>query len=1044
MIDRSITVLRNIFASENSLTNQSYNMKKAILSTLLLLVMVITAQAQNITVHGTVISAADDEPLIGATVMSNHEGSNGAATDFDGNFTLTVPAGSTLTVSYIGYKAKTVTAEPEMTIYLEEDAAILDEVVVVGYTAEKKSDLTGSVSVVKMKDVADIPTGNVIQALQGRVAGMTVATDGTPGGLSTSTSIRGNSSFRGDASGPLYVIDGVMTRDNPGTIVNSSDIESIQVLKDAASASIYGAQAANGVIIITTKRAKSGEARVTFDATWTIQQYNSGLDLLNANQWGDVYWSAFKYANNGATPNSTIYGNGATAKLQPYMNMSSALVTPQNTDWEKEIHRTALMQTYTVGVSRGSENGGSSMTLSYMGHDGIVKGTDFQKINGRFASDYGFLHNRLRVGGNMTLNYWKQHLAPGGVEENAVKQHPAKAVYDDAGVYVDDISDVLNDTPNAMRLIDNESYNKHDAWRIFGSAYLQIEPVKRLIVKTNFGMNYLNENDKTFEPKWERSDVNKLTQRSGKSIQWVWTNTAQYNIDFGKNSVMALVGVESKREHGEHLYGEGTGLEIESTDYLYLGAVTAGKNVDSGASTYTMFSGFGKLNYTFDNKYLLSVTLRRDASSRLSSQKNYDWFPSFSAGWRISQESFMASTRNWLSDLKLRAAWGVNGNDLIPNDAFYAIYRVDLNNGSYNMNGNGTTLDPGAIRTKGTNSKLKWEKTYQTNVGLDFGLLNNRLTGSIDYFYKDTHDMLISKGYIATVGEGGYCWTNGGEMTNKGVEMQFNWRDQINKDFSYEVGFNATISRNKVTYLDPDLMYQEFGGYAGHSIVGHPLGSWMGYKTDGVFHTQQEVDDYCARYDVRFGSPAVGRVKYVDRNGDDIISQEDRDWNGTDLPRATMGLNLGATWKGFDLSLFFSSVIRDAWNNSKTFTDFFQLWGGNHGTKLIGAANAWENYLNTGYYNSNVPAPTTSNSNSENEGSDYYIEDGSFVRLKNLTLGYSLPQTLREKLHLANARVYFQAQNVFTLTHYSGADPETLGFPYAMPRQFTFGIQFGF
>lgn len=339
-------------------------MKRTILYALLLIAAVVGANAQSITVHGTVLSATDDEPLLGASVISDVKGANGAATDFDGNFTLIVPQGSHLTVSYVGFKPKTVEAAPELTIYLEENSEILDEVVVVGYSAEKKSDLTGSVSVVKMKDVADTPTGNVIQSLQGRVAGMTITTDGTPGGLSTGTSIRGTSSFRGDANGPLYVIDGVMTRENPGTILNSNDVESIQVLKDAASASIYGAQAANGVIIITTKRAKAGEARVTFDATLTAQTYNSGLDLLDAYQWGDVYWSAYKYAHNGATPSSAIYGNGATAQLQTYKNLNGVDVLPQTTDWEKEIHRTALMQTYSIGLSKGSENGSSSLSLS--------------------------------------------------------------------------------------------------------------------------------------------------------------------------------------------------------------------------------------------------------------------------------------------------------------------------------------------------------------------------------------------------------------------------------------------------------------------------------------------------------------------------------------------------------------------------------------------------------------------------------------------------------------------------------------------------------
>lgn len=378
-------------------------MTKTILSILLSLMLTVSLHAQNIEVHGTVISKTDNEPLIGASVLSEAT-KVGAATDFDGEFRISVPQGSKITVSYVGYVTRVLEAEPEMTIYLEENSEVLDEIVVVGYSAEKKSDLTGSVSVVKMKDVADTPTGNVIQALQGRVAGMNVTTDGTPGGLSTGTSIRGASSFRGEANGPLYVIDGIMTRENPGTILNSNDVESIQVLKDAASASIYGAQAANGVIIITTKRAKKGECRVTFDATLTAQTYNSGLSMLNADQWGQVYWAAHKYSY-GTTPNSEIYGNGATPVLQPYVNLNGVTVNPQNTNWEDEIHRTALMQTYSIGLSKGDENGSSSLSLSWLDHDGIIKGSDFQKANARFSSDYGYLNNRLRAGGAVTVNW---------------------------------------------------------------------------------------------------------------------------------------------------------------------------------------------------------------------------------------------------------------------------------------------------------------------------------------------------------------------------------------------------------------------------------------------------------------------------------------------------------------------------------------------------------------------------------------------------------------------------------------------------------------
>ena len=1018
-------------------------MKQTLLSLVLLLLTAFTIQAQTVAVKGSVISKADDEPLIGATVVAD-KGNIAVSTDFDGNFAFEVPAGATITVSYIGYKSVTMEAQAEMTIYMEEDAELLDEVVVVGYSVEKKKDLTGSVSVVKMKDVADTPTGNVMQSLQGRVPGMSVTTDGTPGGGSTGVSIRGASSFRGEANGPLYVIDGVMTRDDPSTIINSNDIESIQVLKDAASASIYGAQSANGVIIITTKRAKVGDTHVTFDLTWTMQNYNKGLSLLNADEWGEVYWSAYKYANNGITPNSLIYGSGATPRLQSYNNLNGIAVAPQSTDWEDEIHRTALMQTYTIGLSKGSENGSSSMSLSWLGQDGIVKGTDYQKINSRFSSDYGFINNRLRVGGSATINWWKAHNAPGGIEENAVKQHPAKAAYDVDGNYNESIVEVLGDTPNLLRLIDNESNNKNQYWRILGNAWLQIEPVKHLFIKTSFGINYFNETHKYYTPAWLRDENNYLEQNNGQALNWVWTNTAQYNIDFGKNSIMALIGVEAKKDHSEWLGAKGSGLIIDDDNFTYLDNVTTNKNMWAGAENYSMFSLFGKFNYTWDNKYLASLTIRRDASSRLSRDKNYDWFPSLSLGWRISQESFMESTRGWLSDLKLRGSYGINGNDIISNTAYYSIYVLEKNQASYNISGDGSTLVSGAKRTQSVNPDLTWEKTYQWNAGIDASLYNNQLTFSLDYFHKDTHNMLVQKPYIATVGEGGYMWYNGGEMLNQGFEAQINWQASVNRDFSYDVGFNVTYQTNKVTDLMDDIYYNYGGGRDGHSLVGQPLGSWMMYKTDGVFHTQAEVDEYMSKYQVQHGAPGVGRLKYVDVNGDGIINDDDRTWCGSDLPKAQFGLNLGARWKQFDISLFFNSVIRDAYNNSKFYTDFFQGWSGNHGQALYEAMQAYDRYLETGYYDSNIPAPTTSNLNEETGGNDYIIENGSFMRLKTLTLGYTLPQDILKKLRMTNARVYFQGQNLFTVTKYKGADPEGLGYPYALPRQFTLGIQFGF
>lgn len=393
----------------------------------------------------------------------------------------------------------------------------------------------------------------------------------------------------------------------------------------------------------------------------------------------------------------------------------------------------------------------------------------------------------------------------------------------------------------------------------------------------------------------------------------------------------------------------------------------------------------------------------------------------------------MENTRSWLTDLKIRGAYGVNGNDIIANDAFYAKYAMDLDRAAYAIGG-GNSLAAGALRSRSTNPDLTWEKTYQTNVGFDAAFLNNSLTISFDYFHKKTNDMLVEKPYIATIGEGGYCWYNGGSMVNKGVEITAEWRQSVNKDFSYSIGLNVTAMKNEVTGLMDDIYYTWGGGNGrDKSIVGQPLGSWMGYKTDGVFRTQEEVDAYKEKYRISFGNPAVGRVRYVDTNGDGEISDRDRTWLGTDLPKAQFGLNLGAAWKGFDLSLFFNSIVRDAWNNSRFYTDFFPLWTGNHGTQLLDAAKAYDSYLKTGYYSSDVPAPSVNNSNNENESSEYFIEDGSFIRLKTLSLGYTLPKNIQNRLRLKNARVYFQAQNLFTITKYSGADPEGLGYPYALP-----------
>ena len=1019
--------------------------KRILFCTIIMLACSLTVTAQQIDVSGTV-KTAGGEGIIGATVRDESAGGKGTVTDIDGNFSLKAGSGATLSISYIGMKTVTVKAAPRLDITMEEDSRVMDEVVVTGYMTEKKASLTGSVAVVKMKEVADQPTGNVMQALQGRVPGMNITSDGVPGGGNTSVLVRGVTTINN--SSPLYVIDGVQTRDNIASIISANDVESIQVLKDASSAAIYGAQAANGVIIITTKRAKEGDVRVSFDATLTAQTFVKPFDMLDTEQWGRVYWQAYRN-DYGTHPNSVVYGNGESPVVQQYYyDKDGRKIRVGNTDWMDELYGTALMQNYSLTLSKGFKDGNMAFTLNYIDQDGVCRNSDFKRFNSRMTSDFKFLDGKVRVGESVAFNYWTNHNNPGGVEENVIAQHPAIPVYDEQGGYAGGYVDVLGDKPNMVRLSDNEKNNRHRNWRVFGNVYAEIEPLKNLTFRSNFGLNYLHVFNSSFTPSWTEAsrtvDTNEISVDENYSMQWVWSNVFNYHISLGHHSIQAMAGMEAKHEYGENLSGYGRGLVIESIDYRYLDTATGGKNCGNMASEYALVSYFGKVNYDYDGRYLLSATVRRDASSRFGQNKNSGVFPSVSAGWRISGEKFMENTRGWLSDLKLRAAWGINGNDMIDNTATYDKFFMNLGSGGYNFSGDNVTLRPGAVKDHSANHNLKWEETTQTNFGVDAAFLDNRLGVSLDYFHKRTTDMLIERPYIGVIGEGGYSWYNGISMNNDGFEAMVTWRDRV-KDFSYNVSFNMSYYRNKITDLPEDIYYTYGGGNGlDQSIVGQPLGSWMGYRTDGLFRTQKEVDDYLARYQVEIGKPGVGRIRYADINGDNKINTADQTWLGSDQPKIVAGLNLGAAWKGFDVSLFFNGMVRDAWNNAKFYTDLFQGWTGNHSTRLLDACNAWEQYGKTGYYGGDVPALTTVDNNSETRSSDYFIEDGSFIKLKSATVGYTLPESLTAKAGLAKVRFYLLGQNLFTITGYKGADPENLGYAYPLARSFTLGAQIAF
>ncbi len=981
-------------------------------------------------IKGHVYSAADRQPIAGAAIIETNNPANGTTTNANGEFTLVANYGTTVTISCLGYKRQTVKISGSNTFFLEEEINELEELVVTGYTAEKRADIIGSVSVVKMSDIKDIPTGNVMTALQGRIPGMQISTNGAPGGVGYSVQIRGITTI--NDSSPLYVIDGVQTRGHLSTILNANDIESIQVLKDAASSAIYGSKASNGVIIITTKRGQKDRVTVEFSAQLSAQTIANRLNMLNARQWGEVYWQASK--NDGITPSHPVYGSGDVPVIPEFID-SSNNQRASDTDWQDEGYGTGFMQNYNISVSKGTERGSSSLGINYIDDKGMLKYTEFKRINIKLNSDYNFLNNRLRIGENLNLSRYTESLAPSGIHELLISQHPLIPVHTEDGNWGGYVSS-LSDMNNPIRMMEESRDNTSGNWRALGNLFIEVEPLKNLILRSSLSIDYRNGFSRAFTPKWKEGTrenaQNSLDINNNYEYEWIWSNTVTYDIKLKDHSISLLAGLEAKSYRTEYLTGKRTDFLIQTPEYLYLNAGAGTQTNTNGASEYAMFSQFGKISYNYKEKYLFSSTLRRDASSRFGSQNNAGLFPSVSAGWRISRENFMSGLK-FLSDLKLRASWGKNGNDLVDNEATYSKFYLNNDNASYDIIGSDNSVSSGVIKTRSANNMLQWEVTTQTNIGIDAALFDNRLMISFDWWNKNTDDMLIDRPYIGVIGEGGTYSYNGASLNNKGFEGIITWRDRI-RDFRYEVTFNFSRFRNEITSLPEDIYYTWGGGNGvDKSIVGQPYGSWFGYRTDGLFRTTEELDN-----GVEQPGKGLGRIRYVDLYADNMINDKDREWLGSANPKFSGGLNVAMAYKQFDLSFFLSGMIRDVWNNSKFYTDFFQLWPGNHGTNLL---KAWNETTN---FDSDIPALTLQDLNNEGRVSNYFIENGSFLRMKSLQIGYTLPQHLAKKIAMNSARIYFQVQNVFTITNYSGVDPEVLGYDYPLPRTFTLGINIGF
>ncbi|MBR3407096.1 MAG: TonB-dependent receptor [Bacteroidales bacterium] len=1019
-----------------------------------------TAFAQQVEVTGVVTSKADGYGVIGAAVMEKGT-TNGTVTDFDGNFTIRVNEGAILVFSSIGYVTLELPATPDMQVVMEEDSQMLEEVVVTGYTVQRKADLTGAISTVTPSDLSKQNENNPVKAMQGRVPGMNISADGSPSGSAT-VRIRGVGTLNNND--PLYIIDGVPTKAGMHEL-NGNDIESIQVLKDAASASIYGSRAANGVIIITTKKGKDGQVRIDFDGSVALQTYANKMDVLSAREFGQVMWQG--YVNDGLDPNSNGLGYrfnwGYDANGYPVLNgvsmdkyLDMAGTTPAaDTDWFKETTRNGLVQQYNLSLSNGSDKGSSFFSLGYYKNEGIIKTSEFDRISARMNTEYKLLEINDRrivtVGEHFTVNRTGEVQAPGGFLENVLQFNPSIPVYTNEGKYAGPVGG-YPDRENPVARLQRNADNRYTYWRMFGDAYLNINPFKNFNVKTTFGIDYAQKQQRVFTyPVTEgtvATSTNAVEAKQEHWTKWMWNAIATYNFETGKHRGDAMVGMELNNEDDVWFSGKAYDFMTLTPDYMWPDAAVGEAEAYGSAGGYSLISYFGKVNYNYDDRYLLSLTMRYDGSSRFGKNNRFGMFPSVSAAWRISQEKFMQGI-GWLDNLKLRASWGQTGNQEIDNTARYTLYHSNYGEAgfggqsygtSYDIEGTngGHTLPSGFKRDQLGNDDLKWETTTQTNIGLDFGLFKSALYGSFEWYDKNTTDILVYMPGIGVMGEGASQWINAGEVNNKGIEFNMGYRGEIG-DFLYDFSGNIGTYRNTVVKLPETVAVNgTFGGNGVKSVIGHPMYSQVGYVYDGIFKSQEEIDNHATQ-----SGAGLGRIRWKDLNNDGVINEADQDWIYDPTPAFTWGINIYLQYKNVDFTMFWQGTQGvDVISDLKKETD---LWSGlnisnlNKGRRLL---DAWS----PTNYNSNIPAVSTMDNNNEKRVSSYFVENGSFAKLRTVQLGYNLSESVCEKLHMQKVRAYLSAQNLLTIRSksFSGVDPENANFGYPIPVNVTFGVNVSF
>ncbi|SEW51847.1 SusC/RagA family TonB-linked outer membrane protein [Chitinophaga arvensicola] len=1006
--------------------------------------------AQQKTVTGTVTSKELQSPLPGVTVKSSQQV---VTTGKSGEFTITARVNESITFSYIGMKTASVlitNSQEPLAFSMEYETGSLNEIVVTGYQAQKKADLTGAVSVVKTAEIKDIPLGNPIKALQGRIPGVFITTNGSPASDAT-VRIRGIGTLGNN--NPLYVIDGIPTERGLNEI-NQADIESMQVLKDASAATIYGSRAANGVIIITTKKGKKGVSKIDVNSSISTQNYRTKIQVLNTDERGRAVWQAA--INDGTDPNtaSQIYkfetgnqnGKPVLNKviLPEYLDAAKTM-RPADTKWFNEISQTSLIKNNDITISNGSEKGSSLFSVSYYDNTGIIRGSSLKRLTTRANTEYRMFNDRLVVGENLSFTHSVGTAVPAeDIVGLSLQAQPIVPVHTIDGGWGGPAPG-MTDRQNPVRLIEDNRQNKSHFYRLFGNAYAALKITPDLVLKSSIGVDYSGNYARTLRKSYVSGFLtdpsNQVRTSQDYSGNWVWQNTLNYNKVFGESAIEALLGSEQIQFMSQNFFGSRQGYALENIDYAYLDAGSSNKDNGGSGANNSLMSFFGKVNYAYKARYLASATIRRDGSSRFGADNRYAYFPAFSLGWRLSEEGFIKNNMPFVSDLKLRYGWGKTGNQAIANNAIYDLYSAiygtdptwDRDRGSaYDINGgNSGQLPSGFTKTQRGNNTLKWESTTQSNFGIDFGFLQQKISGSVDYFIKNTADILLTPPSLAVIGEGGDPTVNGASMSNKGFEGVINYDGKIGRELRFSISANVATYRNKITKLPENSLTAFPGNGNDKIIINRSVSSYFGYVADGIFQDQGEVDKHATQ-----NGKGVGRIRYKDLNNDGIINGADRDYIGTSDPDFTYGLNISASYKNFDISIFFQGVQGVMVNNSsKIYTDFSSLWPGtNWGKRTL---DAWTPQ-NTG---ASIPALTLVDRNDEGRFSTYYLEPGSYLRLRNVQIGYDLT-SLANKISIKRARFFLQGSNLLTWksSRYTGPDPEAPNSTFPIPSIYTAGL----